>query len=636
MRKKVLFAVIGSLFMCLFASVSAHAITQAEAVNWAKAQIGTAYNVDGINGYQCSDFGTAYINYIIYGNAYYKGDGAFTTYYGRNYFNLTYPIGWQRIANTPDFVPQPGDILCFAENSSNSAGHVAVALEGCTVSVMYGVGQNGRANGGWGEEVKRETLQYYGAWGNFQGVIRPQWGSGGSNPTGMVDSCVGGTGTIKVRGWAYDPDNKSAQLDIHVYIGGPAGSANVEGAYVLKANKSRPDVNKVYGVGDYHGYEETIAIEKTGTQAIYIYAINVGGGDNHLLGSKTVTIAKDNEAPKISNVRITDQDSTGYTVKCTVTDNACVAKVLFPTWVAGKTDAIWYTASISYNGSVTTAEASYRVKLSDLKNIAGLYYTDIYAYDKTGTQGKYASVVVPINMNFTVTFNANGGSTPTPSKTVTYNSNYGDLPTPTRAGYTFIGWFTAASGGSQVTKDTKVTITANQTLYAQWKPFTYTVKYNANGGTGATADSVHSYDSEKALTKNGFTKKYYTFTGWNTKPDGSGNPYADEAKVKNLTAENGKVITLYAQWKRTVSTKTTLDSHGSYTLCNVKISGAAAPCRVILAAYKGNKLLSAETRAYSSGDESFAVSGDFDTVKVMVWNGLSGMEPISEVEVVKK
>ena len=69
---------------------------------------------------------------------------------------------------------------------------------------------------------------------------------------------------------------------------------------------------------------------------------------------------------------------------------------------------------------------------------------------------------------YTVTFNVQGGKTPTASKTVTYNSTYGTLPTPTNPGYTFNGWYTATSGGTKITSDTKVTLTSNQTLYARW------------------------------------------------------------------------------------------------------------------------------------------------------------------------
>lgn len=69
---------------------------------------------------------------------------------------------------------------------------------------------------------------------------------------------------------------------------------------------------------------------------------------------------------------------------------------------------------------------------------------------------------------YTVTFNANGGAVSPASKSVTYASTYGTLPTPTRAGYRFDGWFTAASGGTQITAGTAVTVLSNQTLYAHW------------------------------------------------------------------------------------------------------------------------------------------------------------------------
>ena len=115
-----------------------------------------------------------------------------------------------------------------------------------------------------------------------------------------------------------------------------------------------------------------------------------------------------------------------------------------------------------------------------------------------------------------------------------------------------------------------------------------------NGGSGTTVDSTHAYDAEKALTKNAFSKKNYTFVGWNTKADGSGKTYSDGVNIKNLASENGAVITLYAQWERTVYTKTTLDPHGNYTICNVQIYRATAPCQVIIAAYSGSKLVTVD------------------------------------------
>ena len=74
---------------------------------------------------------------------------------------------------------------------------------------------------------------------------------------------------------------------------------------------------------------------------------------------------------------------------------------------------------------------------------------------------------------YTITFNPNGGTVSTTSKTVTAGSTYGTLPTPERANannysYSFAGWYTAASGGTRIQSTTTVSLTANQTLYAHW------------------------------------------------------------------------------------------------------------------------------------------------------------------------
>ena len=156
---------------------------------------------------------------------------------------------------------------------------------------------------------------------------------------------------------------------------------------------------------------------------------------------------------------------------------------------------------------------------------------------------------------YTVTFNANGGSVSTANKTVTYNSTYGTLPTPTRTGYTFKGWFTAASGGTQVAATTKVAITANQTLYAQWTARTYTVTFNANGGSdGSYTSKTVTYNSTYGTLPTP-TRTGYTFKGWFTAASG-GTQVAATTKVA-ITANQ----TLYAQW--TANTYTvTFDADG--------------------------------------------------------------------------
>ena len=87
---------------------------------------------------------------------------------------------------------------------------------------------------------------------------------------------------------------------------------------------------------------------------------------------------------------------------------------------------------------------------------------------------------------YTVTFDPNGGNElaeADKTKVVKIGEAYGELPVPTRTGYDFLGWFTAAEEGDQVTANTVVTATANHTLYARWQEKTYKVvaKLYVNG-----------------------------------------------------------------------------------------------------------------------------------------------------------
>ena len=142
---------------------------------------------------------------------------------------------------------------------------------------------------------------------------------------------------------------------------------------------------------------------------------------------------------------------------------------------------------------------------------------------------------------YTVNFNANGGTTSTASKTLTYDSTYGILPTPTRTGYTFSGWYTAASGGTNVTSSSQVKITSTQTLYAHWTANTYKVTFDANGGTTSTASKTVTYNSTYGTLPTP-TRTGYTFAGWYTAKTG-GSKVESTTKVAITSAQ-----TLYARW----------------------------------------------------------------------------------------
>lgn len=154
--------------------------------------------------------------------------------------------------------------------------------------------------------------------------------------------------------------------------------------------------------------------------------------------------------------------------------------------------------------------------------------------------------VCTIAHNWVVTFDPNGG-TPVPlAQEVEYGHTATKPVEPTLKGYTFDGWYL---DGEEEPFDFGTTITSDITLKAKWTQNTYTVTFDANGGEGTMDDQTFTYDEEKALTTNAFTRTGYTFTGWNTAADGTGEAFADKATVKNLTAEPNGAVTLYAQWE---------------------------------------------------------------------------------------
>jgi len=155
--------------------------------------------------------------------------------------------------------------------------------------------------------------------------------------------------------------------------------------------------------------------------------------------------------------------------------------------------------------------------------------------------------------SYTISYNANGGSGSTAFSSHTYDEAKTLTASGfTRTGYTFAGWAANARGAAVYTDEETVMNLASEdnatvTLYAVWSQHTYKVSYNANGGTGSTASSRHTYDAAKMLTPNSFTRIGYTFAGWANDEDGT-ITYSDGQSVINLTSVNGATVTLYAVW----------------------------------------------------------------------------------------
>ncbi len=164
-------------------------------------------------------------------------------------------------------------------------------------------------------------------------------------------------------------------------------------------------------------------------------------------------------------------------------------------------------------------------------------YTDSTINEDTTLYAKY------VGKTYTVSFSS--GVRPNPSDiTVTYGGTYADLPTPTKTGYNFLGWYTAATGGTKIENTTKVEITAKQTLYARWAKVKYSITFNGNGGTisglGTTTTNIEVEYGAAYGTLPEVTRAGYNFEGWYTDPTGG-------SKVTSATLATA-TVEVYARW----------------------------------------------------------------------------------------
>lgn len=156
-----------------------------------------------------------------------------------------------------------------------------------------------------------------------------------------------------------------------------------------------------------------------------------------------------------------------------------------------------------------------------------------------------------------------------------------------KTGYTFTGWKNGDvlwNADGAVVKGRKLNnstwsdaqglykYTGNTTVTAQWDANKYTIHFDKNKPstsngydkdsvashdvTGEMADVEYTYDIKKALPDNKFKLHGWKFKGWNTKADGTGTAIPNKGNVLNLTTDDNKTITLYAQWEATTYTIT--------------------------------------------------------------------------------
>ncbi len=102
------------------------------------------------------------------------------------------------------------------------------------------------------------------------------------NPIGSFDSLTGSGGTLRLAGWALDPDTQ-ASIDVHVYVDGIKKA-------VTPANTVRNDIGLAFPFfGPNHGYALSIPNIAAGNHTVCTYGINAGVGTNALIACRTIT-----------------------------------------------------------------------------------------------------------------------------------------------------------------------------------------------------------------------------------------------------------------------------------------------------------------------------------------------------------
>lgn len=274
----------------------------------------------------------------------------------------------------------------------------------------------------------------------------------------------------------------------------------------------------------------------------YIYGSasdSIFGEQPYLEVTSTATEVKETFTIKFGIRAITKAISAGYTAKGTLKGNLewkSYSKTITSTLAKNQHFQIGsiIIEKEKYNGSTRKFSVEWDGHLD--ANAKGTFVSLANYYK-----------AIPAITTYPISYNVNGGSGTISSQTKVYGKSL-TLTTakPTRAGYNFVKWNTSSNGsGTNYASGGTYTVNDDAILYAQWSPITYTVSYNANGGTGAPANQTKTYNVTLKLSSIKPTRTDYNFISWNEKADGTSTPHGAGT---NYTTN--KAVTLYAIWEK--------------------------------------------------------------------------------------
>jgi len=340
------------------------------------------------------------------------------------------------------------------------------------------------------------------------------------------------------------------------------------------------------------------------------YAYVVSRNSLGHLDSGRVCVYVDGNMPEISDVQIVDVDSKGYTLKCTVIDDLGIDKVYGFAWTGnnGQDDYPQAPIEMKNNGNdyylrVNDEEHNYErgrylhdIVANDLAgnksviysepkyDFQNLYeviasqtnghryelYDDILTWEEAKAKceelgGHLVTITSQEEQDLLIELMSEGGREH--YQIGGYLQN-GSMSWVTGEAFDYTNWdngepnnYEGHENVCMMYKNGRWNDTSNDDIghgfICEYDTVTYTINFNPNSteATGSMSAQAVETGSSALLNQNQFVRTGYTFTGWNTKADGSGTAYADKAAVAALATGSETQITLYAQWEKTQQVK---------------------------------------------------------------------------------
>lgn len=378
--RKMLIASLGAILLFVaFVSVDkteVQAATKEEGVSWAMSQIGKGLDYDGVKGNQCVDLIKYY--YAHYGVAGYARGNAI------QYTSNSLPPGWTRVYSNY----QPGDVAVFRANNGCSVcttgenGHVGI------ITSIDSVGFNAVNQNYAGRSYCTQNWFHVRC---LACAIRPNFTSDTTPPT-----------ISNVRITDVNADGYTVVCNVSDNV----GISKVEFPSWNTDKHRGEDANWIQGSVSGNTASARISLSSLKSGAVqgnyvtHIYAWDSSGNKTCV---STSIVYIDRTAPTLTDIKVVEKDSKGYTVECKASDASGVNRVQFPTWTAkNDQDDIakdWWTNQAVRGTRVSGDTYRFRVNISEHNNEVGRYATHIYVYDKYGNYSCGRSgCVVPLGL----------------------------------------------------------------------------------------------------------------------------------------------------------------------------------------------------------------------------------------------